>query len=526
MCNDRSWGYPLKGGENTKISMLTMYKQITIKTLHKQGLRKAEIARQLGCHRNTVDNVLQRENFIEKQTRTKGSLFDPYETQIKEWIDKKDVTVLRMYELLTETYKVKSSYVNLCKYIQVRFPKQPEAFGVQITEPGEVCEIDFGYLGMLPGYLGKPVKTYGLVAVLPYSRLGFYAITYDQKLETLTKELENAFLYFGGVPKRLKVDNMKTAILKNQHYDLEFNQDFLEFAYHYNTVISPCAPYHPEQKGTVESGVKYLQGNFIAGRTFTDDSDIKRKLAEWMETYANQRVHGTTRKVPAVVFKEIEAEKLQQLPEEDFAFFNRSVRKVQSNCHVHVENNYYSVPSNLVGEEVTVRFNATLVRIVYQGEQVALHLKSKGTGNYVTLRHHLPDYKVYSQTEYQKRFEEQMADIGESAHEYFKMLLGTKESYWARIAKGILGLAQEYGNEAVNLSLKRALYYKAVDLTTIKNILEKKLYMLETEPRLLSLQTQADTKVEQAALFRELTYYAQNGVPSRKATATQGRSVQ
>src|ERR1700716_1851732 len=120
--------------------MLTMYKQITIKTLHKQGLGKTEIAKQLGCHRNTVDNVLQRENFIEKQTRTKGSLFDPYETQIKKWIDKKDVTILRMYEILKETYGVKSTYVNLCKYIQVRFPKQPEAFGVQITEPGEVAE--------------------------------------------------------------------------------------------------------------------------------------------------------------------------------------------------------------------------------------------------------------------------------------------------------------------------------------------------------------------------------------------------
>src|SRR3990167_2824745 len=119
---------------------------------------------------------------------------------------------------------------------------------------------------MFPGQLGKPVKTYGLAVVLPYSRLDFFAITYDQKLETLIKELENAFSYFGGVPKKLKVDNMKTAILRNQHYDLEFNQDFLEFAYHNNTVVTPCTPYSPEQKGAVESGIKYLQRNFVSGR--------------------------------------------------------------------------------------------------------------------------------------------------------------------------------------------------------------------------------------------------------------------
>lgn len=201
--------------------MLTMYKQITIKVLDKQGLKQSDIARQLDCHRHTIANVLSRENFIEKQTRQKGSLFDPYHTHIKEWIDK-EISILRMFEILTETYKVKSTYVNLCKYIQVRFPKQQEAFGVQIVTAAEVAEIDFGYVGMFPGPLGTLVKTYGLAVILPYSKLDFYAITYDQKLETLIKELENAFRYFCGVPKRLKVDNMKTAILKNQHYDLEF----------------------------------------------------------------------------------------------------------------------------------------------------------------------------------------------------------------------------------------------------------------------------------------------------------------
>ena len=244
--------------------MLTMHKQITIKTLNNQGLKQSEIAKQLDCHRHTIANVLQRENFIEKQTRVKDSIYTAWDAKIKEYLEKpkKDkVSNLRIYEILRDEYGVVSTYVNLCKYIQKHHPKPKEAFGVQIVTPGEVAEIDFGYVGMFPGPLGKLVKTYGLAVILPYSRLDFYAITYDQKLETLIKELETAFAYFGGVPKRLKVDNMKTAILKNQHYDLEFNQDFLEFAYHNNTVIIPCTPYSPEQKGTVESGIKYLQGN-------------------------------------------------------------------------------------------------------------------------------------------------------------------------------------------------------------------------------------------------------------------------
>lgn len=479
--------------------MLTMYKQITIKTLDKQGLKQSEIARQLDCHRHTVANVLQRENFIEKQTRQKGSLFDPYQLQITEWIEKK-TSILRMFEILTETYGVKSTYVNLCKYIQARFPKQQEAFGVQVTEPGEVAEVDFGYLGMFPGPLGKLVKTYGLAVILPYSKLDFYAITYDQKLETLIKELENAFAYFGGVPKRLKVDNMKTAILKNQHYDLEFNQDFLEFAYHYNTVVIPCTPYSPEQKGTVEAGIKYLQGNFICGRTFTDSADMKRQLRNWVDNYANQRIHGTTRKVPMQVFLAEEKVTLQPLPDASFSFFNRGVRIVSHNCHIHFANNYYSVPSCHVGKEVTIRWSEHLLRIIHQGEQAALHTISHEIGTYVTRRSHMPNYKVYSQTEHQAMFETKFADMGEESHQYFRYLL-EKEAYWFRIVRSILGLREQYGSEAVNASLKRALYYKVRDVTTIKNILEKKLYVVEIEPNLLERNTTGNI------LTRELTYY-------------------
>jgi len=205
-----------------------------------------------------------------------------------------------------------------------------------------------------------------------------------------------------------------------------------------------------------------------------------------------------------------EALTLQPLPEDSFAFFNRGTRTVADNCHVHLENNYYSVPSVLVGKEVTVRWNTQLIRVVFAGEQVALHLKANGTGNYVTQRVHLPDYKIYSQTEHQKRFEEQMVNIGEEAHEYFRYLLDIKERYWFRPLRAILGFAKEYGNEAVNLTLKRAMYYRVTDLTTIKNILEKKLYLLPSEPRLLSEQAlETDKSTEQTALFRDLTYYVQ-----------------
>ena len=118
----------------------------------------------------------------------RASIFDAYKDKIKE-LHEKDITRVRIHEILTDEYSLHVSYDTLRKYVRKHFPKLIEAFGVQQTAPGEEAELDFGYLGMLPGAGGKSVKTWGLVVVLSYSRLGYFAIYYDQKLETLVREV-------------------------------------------------------------------------------------------------------------------------------------------------------------------------------------------------------------------------------------------------------------------------------------------------------------------------------------------------
>lgn len=468
--------------------MLTMYQQITIKTLVKQGVKQTEIARELGCHRNTVRNIIHKEKVTEKQTRNKTSYFDPYHDQIKQWLDKK-VSHLRIYELLKESYGITRTYDSLCKYIQKQFPRLPEAFGVQVTGPGEEAEVDFGYAGLQP--VNTPSeslvrgKTWILVVKLCHSRTRFHQITYDQKVTTLTAGITAAFEYFGGVPRRLKVDNLKAAILKNQHYDLEYNQSFLEWANHYGCVVNPCTPYSPEQKGKVEAEVKYVLNNFFVERTFTDRIDLVNKLYCWTTDYANRKVHSVTRQIPWDVLLQTERAALLSLPETPYTTFEQAERTVGKNCHLFFKNNYYSAPAYLVGKIVTIRFMDNLLRIIYQGEEVACHAISPEIGKYITCRSHLPEYKCYSVTEYQRRYEAKMADIGEAAHTYFKEILLKRDSYWFRSVRSILGLAHKYGNTAVNLSLKRALHYKVLDISTITHIVEQELYRLDVSPRLL-----------------------------------------
>lgn len=500
--------------------MLTMYQQITINTLVKQGQKKTLIARELGCHRNTVRNVILRKSVKEKQTRKKSSYFTFHHDQIKEWVEK-DVSNLRMYEILKETCQISRSYDSLCKYIQREFPKTPEAFGVQVTRPGEEAEVDFGYVGLQPmNSPGTPLtrgKTWVLAVKLSYSRAAYHEVTADQKVSTLTAGLTRAFVSFGGAPKRLKVDNLRAAIFKNQHFDLQFNQDFLEWANHIGCVIVPCTPYHPEQKGKVEADVKYVSGNFFAERTFSDRSDLVRQLSDWTKNYANQRVHGTTKRVPAQELLLVERTCLQPLPKTPYTVFERAERTVSKNCHLFFANNYYSVPSGLVGKIVTIRFDSKLLRIISQGEEVACHVISEGMGNYLTQRSHLPEHKCYGVTEYQKKYEEKMAEIGEFAHHYFMEVLLKHDTYWFRSIRPILGLADKHGAEVVNLALKRALHFKVLGIDPITTIVEKKLYLLPLPPRLLSTLVETGTASEGSLslpltnpeLNRDLSYYQQ-----------------
>lgn len=107
--------------------------------------------------------------------------------------------------------------------------------------------------------------------------------------------------FFGGVPKDVRIDNLKSAILKASFYEPIYQINYKQFADYYKFSPIPCRIYRPNDKGKVESGIKFVKGNFFKGRTFVSGADLERKLREWNNS-ANKRVHGTTRKVPLEVF--------------------------------------------------------------------------------------------------------------------------------------------------------------------------------------------------------------------------------
>ena len=304
---------------------------------------------------------------------------------------------------------------------------------------------------------------------LSFSRLDYYEKVYDQRVETFVQCHINAFNYFGGVPEYVKIDNLKAAILEANFYAPVFQQLYKTFADHYGFKPMPCRVRTPNDKGKVESGIKYVKGNFFLGRKFKDEDDLNRQLRNWFDR-ANLRVHGTIRKVPRELFEAQEKDKLKPLPMNEFKMSAVGTRKVYHDCHIYVDYSYYSVPFEYVGRDVETELTDKLLKVFYQGKEIAVHAKADSRGIFRTNNSHYPKYKLFSQTEYQEKYQAKMAEVGPYAEQLFFAVMENQPQDWGRTVQGVLSLVKSYSKEVVELACKRALAYEALTYQIIKNI--------------------------------------------------------
>jgi hypothetical protein len=283
------------------------------------------------------------------------------------------------------------------------------------------------------------------------------------------------------VPEYVKIDNLKAAILKANFYEPIYQKLYKDFAQHYGFRPHPCRVREPNDKGKVESGIKYVKRNFFLGRKFKDGDDVERKLRNWMDNTSNQRIHGTTRKIPQEVFEVEERGKLKELPEEEFTMLSVGVRKAYHDCHIFVDYNYYSVPFEYIGKEVEIEMGKDLLRVYHQGKQIAVHTLLKGKGGFSTNEAHYPKYKRYSDTEYQEKYQVKMARIGEYAEQLFFVVIKHQPRDWSRTVKGIVSLKKNYPEKVINLACRRALAYDVYQYSIIKNICHNGSYNIPVE---------------------------------------------
>jgi len=453
----------------------------TIKTLWDKYKNKTLIARLTGHDWKTVSKMVKLiesgVDYPEKKPHIR--LLDPHKEKILEWLEKEGLNGLKIFERLRNE-GVKVSYTTVKTYLS-NIRKRDEIFIRIQTLPGDEAQVDFGYIGLTPDNSGKKRKTWVFNMRLSYSRLDYYEKVYDQRVETFIACHENAFAYFGGVPSTVRIDNLKAAILEANFYEPIYHRLYLSFSEHYGFKIIPCRIYRPNDKGKVESGIKYIQSNFFLGRRFSSGDDVDSQLRYWLDHTCNQRVHGTIRKIPREVFDSEEKPRLKPLPLERFKMPTVGTRKVYHDCHVFIDYSYYSVPFEYVGKEVDIDISKELVRIFYEGKQIAVHPKASERGKFQTNINHYPRYKRFSNTEYQEIYQSKMSAIGAYAEQIFFMIIEKHPQDWSRSVQGILSLLKSYPKEIIDLACKRAIAFGIHQYQIVKRICLNGSYNLPCE---------------------------------------------
>jgi transposase len=240
------------------------------------------------------------------------------------------------------------------------------------TGPGEQAQVDYGQLRV---WIGEQLETVHLfVITLGYSRRLFTYAYRDEKLASLLDGHERAFRHFNGVTLSCLYDNPRTLVLGRSENRVVWHPLFEDFARYYGFTPYACQPYRARTKGKVESGVKYVKRNALAGRRFTSWEELNGWLERWSSEVADLRIHGTTHERPLERFAREQLTPLASRP--PYHYERVQTRRVANDALVAVGAARYSVPAEYVGRLVSVHESANQYEFFHQGKLVAHHPKA------------------------------------------------------------------------------------------------------------------------------------------------------
>ncbi len=454
----------------------------------RQQLTVAQTARALGLDTRTVARWADAEQFRPRQAVPRASKLDAFKGQIVRWLDAHPYSAQQIYQRLAEAGYAGGITV-VKDYVHRIRPRRQPAFLKLDFEPGECAQVDWGSYGTINvGNTSRRLSFF--VMVLCYSRRMYLEFTVSQEMEFFLACHENAFAAFGGVPARLMVDNLKSAVLKRLVGAAPvFNPKYLDFSRHWDFKISPCNVASGWEKGRVENGVGYVKKNFLAGQEFIDFSAVQPAAQLWVDTVADVRMHGATHRRPVDLFEE-ERARLNRLNPAGFDLARVRTVSVNKQFRVALDSNTYSVPSRHVGQRLTLKAWADRVCLYAQGELVARHPRSMQRHKDFELPEHAQQLVTQRKSAREQRLLVQFLALSPRAQAYREGLEARRVN--ARVhLRQIVALAEMHGREPVARAIDDGLELQAFSAEYIAHILAAR-RRTGAEPAALQLTRAAD----------------------------------
>ena len=356
---------------------------------------------------------------------TQRATLAQHRERIEKWLTAtKPLRLTKVHRLLRER-GVEVSYSTLRRYAEhdlgLRGPRP--TVRVDDCEPAQEAQIDFGRMGLMrDDETGRQRVLWALIITLVHSRFAFVWPTFEQTIEAVCTGLDAAWRFFGGVPRVIVPDNMKSIVMKADALSPVITPAFLEYAEARGFFTDPARVRSPQDKARVEATVPYVREDWFEGETFDSLSSARKHAEHWCREIAGARVHGTTRKVPREVYAGFERAHMLPPPIEPFDVPTWAQAKVHPDFHVQVAYALYSVPSAYRGHTVRVRFDSRTVRIYLGAQLIKTHARV-AAGKRSTDTNDYPVGKAAYATRSIAGLIEQSASHGEHVHEFTRRLL-------------------------------------------------------------------------------------------------------
>jgi hypothetical protein len=232
--------------------------------------------------------------------------------------------------------------------------------------------VDWGHFGYMEiGKAKRPVMAF--VMVLSWSLQIFLRFYLNQRMESFLRGHVAAFEFFGGLPKVLLFDNLKSAVLERQGDAIRFHPTLLALSAHYHFEPRPVAVARGNEKGRVERAIRYIRDNFFAGRQWQTIEELNAQANTWCLGQSADRSCPENSDLTVREAFEREQATLLTLARTPFPSEERVEVSVGKTPYVRFDLNDYSIPHTHVRRVLTVTATLTHVRIVDGMEVIAEH---------------------------------------------------------------------------------------------------------------------------------------------------------
>ena len=342
-----------------------------IRRLAESGLSVPRIAEAMGLNPKTVLKGSRAETFRPRTSPARASKLDAYKPMILRMLDNHPYTAQQILRhIRKEGYTGGRSILQ--EYVARVRPSKKKAYATLAFAPGECAQVDWGHAGSVRvGTTRRRLSFF--VMSLGYSRMMYVEFTLSQQMEFFLAAHRNALEFFGGVPEKILVDNLKSAVLEHPRGGAPvYHPRYLELAAHYGFEPRACNVRAPHEKGIVERAVSYVRASFLNGLTPDTFGPINPQCRLWLDEVANLREHKELGERPADRF-EAERKALRPLPIAGYdASLSRSVT-ASSQFRVVLDTNRYSVPAEYAGRRLTMRVCPARVCFYHEHRLIAEH---------------------------------------------------------------------------------------------------------------------------------------------------------